>query len=294
MTVSYIILDGSVVLNFDNQTQTVYASEGNYEKVIECIKNNELDLIPEILDSMTPLINELSQSEFEVVDETVLVDGKAIPEVLNKRILNHMLEGLPYEPLVNFARKLFKNPSLNSRKMLYDFLEHNGHPITTEGNFIAYRGVSEDFKDIHTGKFDNSVGSVCEMPRDEVDDNPNNTCSAGLHVACFDYAKDFGRRTVEVEVDPSDVVCVPTDYNGTKMRVCRFKVVGECKNMNENFIYNNKTEENEELKEDIEELRNRLAHLYEMQYSCYDDKMLEFIENEIVVIEAELDYLTSK
>jgi hypothetical protein len=32
-----------------------------------------------------------------------------------------------------------------------------------------------------------------------------------------------------VKVNPADVVAVPTDYNGTKMRVCRFEVLEECK-----------------------------------------------------------------
>jgi len=102
--------------------------------------------------------------------------------------------------------------------MLYSFLEHNGHPLTEGGHFIAYRGVTEDFKDMHTRTFNNSPGSVCEMPREEVDDNPNNTCSTGLHVASFKYASDFGPKVVEVKINPKDVVAVPVDYNGIKMR----------------------------------------------------------------------------
>jgi ribosomal protein S27AE len=118
--------------------------------------------------------------------------------------------------------------------MLFKFLEHNGHPITTEGNFIAYRAVRGDFLDKHTGTMNNAVGNVVEVPRSQVDDNPNNVCSHGLHVATLEYAKGFGTsgdRLLDVEVDPSDVVAVPTDYNGTKMRVCKFKVVAESKGL---------------------------------------------------------------
>jgi hypothetical protein len=77
---------------------------------------------------------------------------------------------------------------------------------------------------------DNSVGNIVEVPRSQVDDNPNNTCSHGLHVATMSYASTFGSgddKILDVEVSPSDVVAVPTDYDGTKMRVCRFKVVAE-------------------------------------------------------------------
>jgi hypothetical protein len=44
------------------------------------------------------------------------------------------------------------------------------------------------------------------------------------------YAQSFASgddKILDVEVSPADVVAVPTDYNGTKMRVCRFKVVAE-------------------------------------------------------------------
>ena len=112
--------------------------------------------------------------------------------------------------------------------MLYKFLEHNGHPITTEGNFIAYKAVRSNFLDIHTGKFDNSVGNIVSMERSQVDDNPENTCSSGLHVATLGYAQSFGGYDsilIDVEIDPADVVSVPKDYDGTKMRTCKYKVV---------------------------------------------------------------------
>ncbi len=73
-----------------------------------------------------------------------------------------------------------------------------------------------------------------EIDRSKVDDNPNNTCSHGLHVATLSYAQDFASgddKLLDVEVSPSDVVAVPTDYNGTKMRVCRFKVVAESQGL---------------------------------------------------------------
>ncbi len=124
--------------------------------------------------------------------------------------------------------------------MLYRFLEHNGHPLTEDGCFIAYRGVTDDFRDCRTRSIDNSVGSVVEMPREQVDDNPNNTCSYGLHVACFNYAEGFGPKLIEVKVNPKDVVCVPEDYEGTKMRVCRYEVVNESDNRPKNdTLYGN-------------------------------------------------------
>jgi hypothetical protein len=62
-----------------------------------------------------------------------------------------------------------------------------------------------------------------------VDEDPNNTCSYGLHVANWDYAyNNYGGKSdimLEVEVDPADVVAIPVDYNQSKMRVCKYKVI---------------------------------------------------------------------
>lgn len=234
MNINYHVLGNSMVLNFSGQTFTIAKSDVRYAPVLAAIKAGKLDEIPDLVD----VKKAYSVSGLLLKDNLLYLDNEALPEALSERVLAFQKEQLPFEHLVKFARKLRKNPSYNSREQLFKFLEHNGHPITTEGNFIAYRGVREDFKDMHTGTFDNRPGQVCEMNRQDVDDNPNNTCSRGLHVACYDYAKGFGRKLVEVEVDPQDVVCVPVDYNGTKMRTCKFKVVVEASRMNDKQLVN--------------------------------------------------------
>lgn len=66
------------------------------------------------------------------------------------------------------------------------------------------------------------------MPRNQVNEDSSQTCSYGLHVANFEYATNFYSDGVmlECEVNPADVVSIPTDYNQSKMRVCRYKVLG--------------------------------------------------------------------
>lgn len=219
--VSYHVLNSSIVLNFNGKTVMLAESDERFEKVIELIKTNQLDKIPKAVD----VVGKIQRAGLDVVDGAVHIDGDVLPDALSRRILDYMRKDLPFDSLKLFWKNLKQNPSFNSRLQLFNFLEHNGHPLTEDGCFIAYRGVTDDFKDLHTKTFDNSVGAVCEVPRESVDDNPNNTCSHGLHVACHSYAKDFGPKLVIVKVNPKDVVAVPTDYNGTKMRVSRFEVV---------------------------------------------------------------------
>ena len=133
-------------------------------------------------------------------------------------------------PMVRFLSKLMDNPDKNIIEQLYPFLKHNCIEINNDGDIIAYRSVTLDYKDHRTGTFDNSVGKVVKMPRTQVNNNPNITCSSGLHCAAYGYASSFGgkdSRLVKVLVNPVNVVSVPTDYEGQKMRVCEFKVLEE-------------------------------------------------------------------
>lgn len=239
--VKYHVLDNSIVITYQGKPEVISASDKRYDRILGLIRDSKTD--PAALDKIPDLLADTTKgfesSGLELRDGALWDGDTALPNSLTHRIIKLRDMGLPYDPLIKFWENLKKNPSFNSRAMLYKFLEHNGHPLTEDGCFIAYRGVREDFKDKHTGKFDNSPGQVLEMPREQVDDNPKNTCSTGLHVACYEYAKGFGERLVEVKVNPTDVVAVPEDYNGTKMRVCKFEVIQECQDMRKEEVYEN-------------------------------------------------------
>lgn len=265
---NYLVTNKTIVLNFEGRTVALNNEDKRYNDIILAIKENRLDDIPDLLDVETKIL----RAGFQLVDGLVYKDNAELPKALSDRLIELMDAGLPIDPLLNLWDKLENNPSFNSRKMLYKFLEHNGHPITQDGCFIAYRGVTRDFKDPHTRKFDNSVGSVCEMPRDQVDDNPDNTCSSGLHVACYSYANGFGAVTVEVKVDPRDVVCVPRDYNGTKMRTCKFEVLNVVQNENNDQIYGYQAPDvMDDLFEEVDDTHACNECLWDMEACVCDD-----------------------
>jgi len=77
---------------------------------------------------------------------------------------------------------------------------------------------------------DNKLGKVVTMDRKDVDANRHQTCSRGLHIAGQQYNAGWtfnenGNLLTIVEVDPKDVVSIPTDYNGHKGRCCKFKIL---------------------------------------------------------------------
>lgn len=152
--------------------------------------------------------------------------GELIPSQLSERIGKMAEAGDDPTPLLKFWEKLQKNPSMRSVQQLYPFLAHRGIPFTKDGNFLAYKGVRNDFKDKHSGTCDNKPGQVLEMERNKISDDPQQACHYGFHVGALDYARGFAERVVICEVDPTDVVCIPYDHSNQKMRVCRYKVIG--------------------------------------------------------------------
>ena len=172
----------------------------------------------------------LSES-LSIQDGILRYNNIALDNYVAKKLTTMVREGfLVNNPLIPFIEKLMKNPSRRAVHDLYPFLEHGKNSIDEEGNFIAFKAVRKNFTDIHTGTFDNSIGQTVEIPRWEVDEDPDKTCSHGLHVCSFEYLPHFAHadgHIIIVKVSPEDVVAIPRDYNNTKMRVCRYEVIGE-------------------------------------------------------------------
>ena len=107
-------------------------------------------------------------------------------------------------------------------------------PITPEGNFLAYKGVNEDFTDHYSGKFDICVGQTLEMQRNAVCDDSDIGCSYGFHAGSYEYAKGYasgGGNLMLVEIDPRDVVSVPLDCECQKLRTAKYQVVAHYENI---------------------------------------------------------------
>lgn len=230
--VSYIITDSNVTVNYDGQTHIVDRGSELSSRLIQALRDGKMDEIPNLV-STAKRVENFSEGNFVVRNGEILVNGVPAPKVLGDKIVKFANEGLPYRPLVKFAANLQANPSFRAVNELFTFLEKNDHPLTEEGNFIAYKRVRGDFKDIHSGTFDNSPGTEPSMPRNQVNEDAVQTCSYGLHVANWNYAHtQFASSDpltdvmLEVEVNPADVVAIPIDYNNAKMRVCKYKVLG--------------------------------------------------------------------
>lgn len=240
---STLVTKSSVTVTFKGEVYTFKKESVNYQLVVNAIKEGRWNDLPDLL-SPAKVVEVKTHGDMVVEDGQVYVNGPdgrfAVPSGLNDTILLYLSEDLPFQPLVKFAVNLSQNPSARSVDQLFEFIQRHQMTITENGCFIAYKRVRENFTDCHTGTFDNSVGQVVKMPRNQVMDDPDVGCSSGLHVAAYNYAHHFyggEGHVVYVEVNPKDVVSVPRDYNFEKMRVCEYKVLGLSKGEMKEALY---------------------------------------------------------
>ena len=243
MSTKYIIAnDGTVTAIVSGQTYAFGKSHPNYNKLINHLKNNNVEHFEAAYDIVSH-VNSYCEGYVNCTDGALSWDGIKMPEMFTNTILDMVKQGFPFEPMLNFLDNLSQNPSDHAVVELFDFMENKNMPITYDGCFLAYKAVRNDYKDIYSGTFDNSVGNVCSVPRHKVDNNRDNGCGHGLHVGAIDYAKtyggididdldggsndDDGNRLMICKVNPRDVVSVPTDSKFQKLRCCRYEVVAE-------------------------------------------------------------------
>jgi hypothetical protein len=202
--------------SIDVDTVEFLLEQGDYENAIDMM-------------DVTMAIAKSSNGLITIEDEVVYVNGVELHNSLTRRILQLHRNGKSFDRIGNFLVKLENNPSFNSRGQLYRFLDANNLPIAEDGSFLAYKYVNDNYMDNFTKTIRNHIGDAPEMDRSKVDDDPNRTCSSGLHVCSEEYIKShFGRSKVMiVSVDPADVVAVPHDYQNSKMRTCKYTVVSE-------------------------------------------------------------------
>lgn len=234
-TQAAVIITGSgkIAATINGQSYTIDTDHPKYKQALEAVRSKDWTGFINLVNISKQVENYFEGTDAQIKDGSINYHGQIIHNTLTKRILSFMREGLPHEPLLNFFKNLMENPSRRAVNELYDFLEAGELPITEDGCFLAFKNVRSNYLDIHSGKFDNSVGKVCEMPRNAVDEDKERTCSYGLHFCSIAYLPHFsdsdGGKTMIVKINPRDVVAIPADYNNTKGRTCRYEVVAEYK-----------------------------------------------------------------
>lgn len=260
--VTATLTDKGLSLIVDGEPSVVGKTHVNFNKILDCLRTKDYDAIPDLLNVAATVVKQ-ARGLVTIIGGVVHHKGIAMHNSLTTRMLQMISLGIDVEPMAKFLENLMENPSFRSVEQLYNFMEACDLPITKDGCLLAYRSVNNDYWDTHTGKTSLSVPPekigttslpsdakssgveryftrngvtttftdegtcVVSMERNMVDDNPDQTCSKGLHICSQKYGM-YGSRLLLVKINPRDVVSVPRDYNQAKMRVCRYEVVKDA------------------------------------------------------------------
>ena len=253
----FLIQGDNIVVVIGNVIHTVSKTHVTYSDVLSAIKAQDWDKVKEVVEPKKVILT-YGKGNVSIVGDTLLWKGQEFDSYLAVRMIDMLKEGFSIDPFAALMENLMQNPSARAVKELYGFLEKANMTITPDGCFLAFKKVNDDYYDVHsrtvlnkpydlftaedfdaiktvqgkkkevTVEISKDGVTVVSMERNQVDDNRDNTCSKGLHFCSEGYLESFGgSRIVILKINPRDVVSIPSDYNATKGRTCRYEVVGE-------------------------------------------------------------------
>lgn len=228
---SYVLTQGGLSLLIDNKPYVVDQSHISYANVIDAVKRKAFNEIPALLDVRQVLENKFAGSELTVKDKIVRFRGAALGATLQSRIMQMFTHGFDLAPMERFLKNLYNNPSKKAVDELFTWISVNGITISEDGFLLAYKRVQDNFYSFFgNNSVLNAVGTYVEMPRNEVDDRSEHTCSYGLHFCAQSYLPEYAGgqgRVLLLKINPADVVSIPSDYNSAKGRTCKYFVAAD-------------------------------------------------------------------
>lgn len=237
------------IVVFATEVRTIASSNPRFKDVRDyCLgqqeKGEPLDAehVLTLIDAGPATVNKIVQLSDRVAyrNGKIFFDGDELETALSAHLVRMIQnDDDNLTGYVLFLENLASNPRKSSRKALFDWVADRNLTITEDGCFIGYKGVYENGDSWHAGhgfvdgveytnsRLPNLPGSVVSIPRSEVDPERDSACSTGLHIGTRSYATSYGNKLIIVKVNPRDVVMVPRDSGGQKMRVCRYEVIGD-------------------------------------------------------------------
>ena len=214
----------AVISNDEAKLNSLLVTKQN---VVENLKNvlSELpgDIIEVVSEGQISNDDQTKDIDIKIVDKTIIYNGKVYKGNLSSEFIKYLAlnDKDKIRMFKQFIINCGMNPLPSAVEELYDFVFVNKLTVTPTGTVLLYKWVNEDYKDCHTRTFLNKPGLTVTMDRARVNADRNITCSSGLHLCSYGYGK-FGTRLLLCEVHPRDVVSIPTDYNRSKLRCCRY------------------------------------------------------------------------
>jgi hypothetical protein len=235
LTIPWTQSGGTVTAYVRGVPHTIDTTHVNYKAVVEALQkqNKTVDELLKLL-SVRTYIAGLNIGNVKVAADAILYRDQVVHSHLTNRMLDLLSQGIDVAPWAKFMDNLYNNPSKTAIDELYLWMQKANLPITEDGHFLAYKKVADDYTSYHKNadgsEFMNAIGTWVSMPRNQVDDRRDNTCSQGLHFCSWHYLPEYmgsSGRVLIVKINPADVVSIPSDYDNAKGRAWRYFIQGE-------------------------------------------------------------------
>jgi len=243
------------------------ASGRNIEDLYVVERNGDfrLNTIEELSETLDAIMDELKDATLTENAEIYLNDNYKLEWKLASRALTThediqefaLSKGWDMPTDLQIAKKIVQESDVENHGLLTDLFKN----ITSMFDFDT-----PTFTDWHTKNSTICLGEPVTMPREETDNNPNNTCSSGLHVGAPGYVSGFGygekNYIIACLVNPMNVVAIPHDYNFEKMRCCEYLPYAVCefedgniKELNTNYF------EEDYINYEVEILKDKISEI---------------------------------
>jgi hypothetical protein len=233
MSISIVITATMAVATNNGYTVNIIQSQNPeaYEQIVKIIKARKAGAreaaweVAEANDPIAILKKKVKSDRIAIKDGHVFIDGRDLADsALDARIYDLIQSGHSISRMIKFFDRVKANPSPESVKDIFTFLEKNRIEISERGELLTYKKVRRKADgtmwDCHNGTVEYKIGVATTMKRSDCDHDRNSHCSRGLHISGWGYSFN-GDVKLLCAIDPADVVAVPTDHNGQKMRACK-------------------------------------------------------------------------
>lgn len=279
-----------VVIYDESDPVTVPGTHPRFDEILTLLRSGSADdeSVETLVDTMGMLGKRLAviTDRVSVTPYAVYFDGDQLDGELAHTFVELYNEGKDsaLRAVANFLDKASQNASMDSVRALYAWIKNGDLVLKENGNFVAYKGVRKtadgSLESIthgkawvdgveYTGAIPNPLGAVVSMPRSSVDADGSVGCSVGLHAGTYAYASSFAQGALlVVEINPRDVVSVPSDCTFQKLRVSKYTVLEEIEQRMEKRLW---TEEAWEDYEDDGDFTDDQPVDYEEQPQAFSD-----------------------
>lgn len=183
----------------------------------------------------TGLFKWINSSKFSITEDGNIISYRNVD--IKKEATNSKLQDFITESF-NKIKRWKKSPKnyLVEEVLVgeYDLVEtskasENVGYIGILSDLYADLDTSEDtniYTDNHTHTMEIKINEEVSMPRKDCDNNPNSTCSSGLHQMSVNYGLRLGTTTLTCLTNPYNVVAIPNESNFSKFRCCAYLPIG--------------------------------------------------------------------